>query len=104
MLDDLKLLLDIANDDSDDLLELLLRQACGPVLNYIGEESVPLELEYIVIDLACVRYRRLGNEGINTERIDVISTSFETNSLLPHMQALDAYLENKQNSRKVKFF
>ena len=66
MLEDLKLLLGILNNDKDEVLEVLIRQATFEVKNYTNREDVAT-LKDIILQIAIIKYNRLGTEGLQSE-------------------------------------
>jgi hypothetical protein len=77
MLEDLKALLDIAEEDysKDRKLTLLLKKAETQVLNYCNLSALPDALSGIVLDLAVVYYNRSGLEGLISQSQGGISAS-----------------------------
>lgn len=49
--------------EDDELLKELLEDAESYVLAYTGREVLPLVLEGIVLEMACVMYNRRGMQG-----------------------------------------
>ena len=76
-LDNIKLKLGITDDSEDNLLTVLLSDAMNYMMVYFNGQ-VPTELQFIAEDVAIKRYRRIGAEGIVTEKVDVLSTTYET--------------------------
>jgi hypothetical protein len=67
LLDDLKLMLDITGTDLDDKLTLIIKQSSNKLLARLPDvDDVPEDLEYIVLELAVMRFNRIGNEGMNS--------------------------------------
>ena len=62
-LEELRLRLEISNEEQDTLLTALLEDAEQYALGYTGRSVLPAALEGAVLELAILRYRRRGMEG-----------------------------------------
>ena len=102
-LDNIKLLLSLANDDSqDEILEVLLNNAVNTIKVYLGIDYVPRELEFVAEQMTVIKYRRLGAEGIETEKIDVLSTKYEKDDIKPFKEILTMYKANTLGGRRLR--
>ena len=102
-LDNIKLLLSLANDDSQDvILEVLLNNAVDTIKVYLGINNVPRELEFVAEQMTVIKYRRLGAEGIETEKIDVLSTKYEKDDIAPFKEILAMYKANTLGGRSLR--
>ena len=102
MLQEIKITLGQSSFDKDELLLSLISRSTKQVLNYIKEDSLPKELEYIVIELVIARYNRIGSEGLNSENSDGVSLSYNKNILDNFKSDLDRYIDNKISTFKNK--
>ena len=94
-LDNIKVLLSLTEDDSqDEILAILLTNASRMVCVYLGVDELPGPLDFVAEDMAVVKYRKLGAEGIRQEKIDVISTTYVVNDLDPYKAILNQYKDN----------
>ena len=94
-LNNIKVLLSLTEDDSqDEILAILLGNAASTICVYLGTEELPSNLEFVAEDMAVVKYRKLGAEGIKQEKIDVLSTTYITNDLDPYKAILNQYKDN----------
>ena len=84
VLENIKIKLSITDNEQDDLLEALCNDAynymyifldCGQK-NYMN--TVPVQLQFVLESVVIKRYRRIGAEGIVIEKIDVLSTTYES--------------------------
>ena len=75
---------DEVNEEEDALLEALCKDAydymyiffeCGQK-GYMN--TVPVQLQFVLESVVIKRYRRIGAEGIAIEKIDVLSTTYES--------------------------
>ena len=102
-LDNIKLLLSLANDDSqDEILEVLLNNAVNTIKVYLGIDNVPRELEFVAEQMTVIKFRRLGAEGIETEKIDVLSTKYEKDDIKPFKEILTMYKANTLGGRRLR--
>ena len=106
LLERIKLVLGIS--DRDELLTEILRLSAMPVLLYIKQDSIPTELEWIVVELSIARYNRLGAEGYTEEKNDNIQNRYEENTLDKYIPYLDKWIEANaeiiEEAPKVRFF
>lgn len=77
LLNRVKVLLGITNNDNEELLREIIEITKAKILSYIDEAELPNELEFILIELAIKRFNRIGSEGISSESIDGKSVSYE---------------------------
>lgn len=75
MLEDLKLLLGILNDQKDEVLELLIRQATFEVKSYTNRDDVA-NLKDLILQIAIIKYNRMGTEGLASESYSGSSYSY----------------------------
>lgn len=102
-LDNIKVLLSLTDDDSqDEILAVLLNNAANTVKLYLGIDEIPRELEFVAEQMAVIKYRRLGAEGIETEKIDVLSTKYEKNDIAPFKEILAMYKANTLGGRRLR--
>ena len=100
-LDNIKVILSLAEDDTqDELLSVLCTNAMNSINVYLGVSELPNELSFVVDELVVARYRKLGAEGIDTEKIDVLSTKYTADNLKPYYAILDEYKSNHGLSGK----
>lgn len=107
MLAKLKLLLGIASSDiaRDDLLNLLLDTAKGRLLLLIGADIIPASLEYIVVDVALVRFNRIGSEGLASHTVEGETQTFSDDDFSAYADDIQAYLATQGGSSpgRVRF-
>jgi hypothetical protein len=77
----------IEEDPQDDLLEALCKDAyqymciffdCDPKSTDKSKKYPPIQLQCVLENVVVKRYRKLGAEGISIEKIDVLSTTYES--------------------------
>lgn len=106
MLETLKMLLGLENDESrDELLNKLIDLATARLKLLIGGIEPPEELEHIIIELAVARFNKIGSEGLSSHSVEGESLSFTENEIAPFSAEIQAFLDGqKENTRgKVRF-
>ena len=102
-LDNVKVRLSLTDDSSqDELLTVLLNNAVSTIILYLGVEDIPDELTFIAEQMTVIKYRRIGAEGIDTEKIDVLSTKYIADDLKPFISMLDRYKDNNLGGRRLR--
>ena len=101
LLNRIKVLLGISSNDNEELLIEIVELTKSKILNYINEAELPLELEFVLIELAIQRYNRIGSEGVASESIDGKTTSYEDN-FESYRQYLDDYMSRNNTSKGFK--
>ena len=99
LLNRVKTLLQI--NDNDELIYEIIELTKSKILNYINEVELPLELEFVLVELTIQRYNRIGSEGIASESVDGKSVSYEDvfKSYKPY---LDDYISRSGKSKGYK--
>ena len=77
VLENIKIKLSITDKEQDTLLEVLCNDAYA-YMNVYLDGNVPVELQFVLEGVVIKRYRRIGAEGIAIEKIDVLSTTYES--------------------------
>lgn len=102
-IDNVKILLSLVDDDSqDELLAVLLSNAMNTIKLYLGVDTMPSELSFIAEQMTVVKYRRIGAEGIHTEKIDVLSTRYVEDDLKPFKELLIQYKSNNLGGHRLR--
>lgn len=100
-LERIKVILGLVDDESKDtLLTVLLENAINTIVVYLGVDTFPAQLNFIAEELTVSRYRKIGAEGISTEKIDEISTTYSVNDLARYKDVLNLYKDNNGLSGK----
>lgn len=104
LLERVKLILgiDIVDYSKDDVLNEFINNFSQAVNLYCNTTTLPLQLEYIVVECSISRYNRMGSEGLQSEGIDVISSTYVLDILEPYKPYMDAY-RSTNSLKKVKF-
>lgn len=101
-LDNIKILLSITDDSQDEILAILLMNASKMICVYLGIDELPSTLEFVAEDMAVMKYRKLGAEGVRQEKIDVLSTTYVTNDLNPFKDILNQYRDNSLGGKRLR--
>lgn len=104
-LDNIKILLGLENDEKDEVLTVLLTNAVSTINVYLGVTELPQELNFVAEQLAVIKFNKLGSEGIQTEKIDVLSTTYQSDELASFKAILDTYKANNNlaTTKRIKF-
>lgn len=77
MIEKIKLLLGLTNNDKDDLLNILIEQAIDEATLYTHNDSLD-ELGTSIIQMVVYKYNRLGSEGVESEGYSGVSFNYAT--------------------------
>ena len=92
------------DDSKDALLTILLENAISTICVFLGVNTFPDSLSFIAEELTVSRYNKIGAEGISTEKIGELSTTYSVNDLGRYKDILKMYKDNNGLSgKKVKF-
>ena len=102
MLEDLKLLLGISEEDKtlDPKLNLILSSTTSRLKALLGGQEPPENLEYIIIDVAVIRYNKIGSEGLSSHSVEGETLSFSDDDFAGYREDIQAYLDSQKNSKK----
>lgn len=78
MLEKIKLLLGMADDTSDDLLNTLIAMCKEEAYVYCNLEEYNSKLDNIVVSMVIEKYNRIGSEGTTSQSASGISASYES--------------------------
>ena len=78
MLDKIKLLLNIADDNSDDLLNTLISMCKEEAYVYCNLPEYNKKLDNIVVSMVIEKYNRIGSEGSKSQSASGISASYDS--------------------------
>lgn len=95
MLDKIKLLLNIVNDDKDDLIQTLISLCKDEAIDYCNLTEYNSKLDSAVIMMVIERYNRLGSEGLGSTTSSGIKEEYLSNYS-------DNIIRKLQKNRKVK--
>jgi hypothetical protein len=103
-IDNVKLLLNIADESSDDILELLISNCEQSINIYCGLTEFNTDLNFIVEELVIQRYSLLGTEGLSEESLGGNKVVFQQNTLDNYSVFLNAYKTDTATSTNSNRF
>lgn len=62
----------------------------------VNADSLPVSLEWILIEAVIARYNKIGSEGMKSEKIDIVTMQFHDEILQQYQSYFDEY--KRQNS------
>ena len=100
MLEKLKLMLDIPEEDADldKKLQLIIDSTKSRLKVKLNGNEVPEKLEYIVLEVAIVRFNRIGSEGMTINNVEGENKHFSSSDFTPYDAEISAYLESLQST------
>ena len=107
MIDNRKMMLGIAPDDTDcdEKLRLIAANTTARLKILLGGVEPPEELNHIVLAVSIIRFNKIGSEGMKSHTVEGESVQFSDDDFSGYMDEINAYLEiQSENSRgKVHF-
>ena len=92
LLNRIKVLLGITNNDNEELLREIIEITKSKILSYINEIEIPIELEFVLVELSIKRFNRIGSEGFTSETVDGKTMSYEESEFEGYKKYLDDYI------------
>ena len=104
MLDNLKMMLGISADDTDldSKLKLILSNTTARLKLLLGGIDPPDEMNHIVLDVAIMRFNRIGSEGLASHTVEGESLSFVDSDFDGFAGEIKAWLESQKESTRGK--
>ena len=107
MLENLKLMLGIEQDDtdSDEKLNLILANTTARLKLLLGGVEPPGEMQHVILDVAIMRFNRIGSEGLSSHTVEGESLTFADSDFNGFSDEIQAWLNAQTtNTRgKVRF-
>lgn len=107
MLHKLKIMLGISVNDADldSKLNVIVTTTRERLKLLLGGIEPPHSLDYIILEVAIMRFNRIGAEGMTSHSVDGESMAFSTNDFDEFADDIQAFLDSqKDNTRgKVRF-
>ena len=100
MLERIKLLLNVT--DQDVLLNELITLSNEKIAAYIGQDTCPVELDWVVVELVIQRFNRIGSEGLSSESVDGGANTYIDDELSPFYKFLDDYKAMQNGNINLK--
>lgn len=99
LLNRIKTLLQI--QDNDELIYEIVEITKEKILNYINQEELPKELEFVLVEMAISRFNKIGSEGFASESTDGKSISYE-DDFESYKTYLDDYIFRNNKNKGFK--
>lgn len=102
MLNDLKLMLgiDAFDDSQDDKLKLIIATATSRLKMLLGGIEPPESMDYIIREVAIIRFNRIGSEGLTSHSVEGESLSFADSDFDNYAGEIQAFLESQEDSKR----
>jgi len=97
MLEDLKLLLGIAESDTtlDAKLELIITNTTAGLTLLLGGLEIPDGMNFIILEVSVIRYNRIGSEGLTTHNVEGENQVFQSGDFDSFLDLIESYLNGK---------
>ena len=104
MLDNLKLMLGIAADDTDldEKLKLIISNTTARLKLLLAGIDVPEVMDHIILEVAIVRFNRIGSEGMASHSVEGASSNYADDDFKPYADEIQAYLDTQKSSARGK--
>ncbi len=102
MLDDFKMMLGIEDTDQDAKLNLILSNTTARLKLLLGGIDPPDEMNHIVLDVAIMRFNRIGSEGLSSHSQEGESLSFADHDFDGFANEIQAWLDSQKESTRGK--
>ena len=104
MLGDFKEMIGIDEEDTglDKKLNIILHNARMRLKNLLGGTNPPAELDYIILDVAVIRFNRIGSEGLDSHSVEGESLSFTDNDFEGFSADIQAWLNSHNGNTRGK--
>lgn len=104
MLDNLKLMLGITetDDDLDTKLRLIISNTTSRLKLLLGGIDPPEEMDHIILDVAIMRFNRIGSEGLSSHSVEGESLSFTDSDFNCFAGEIQAWLDSQKESTRGK--
>lgn len=102
MLETLESLIGIGDADSATEMKLLwmLDSATARLKLLLGGIEPPKELQHIIIEVAIIRFNRIGSEGMDSHTVAGESSSYSDNDFSGFMDEIEAFLDIQKETKR----
>lgn len=102
MLNDLKLMLgiDAADSSLDDKLKLIVSTVQARLQLLLGGIEPPESMDHIIMEVAIIRFNRIGSEGVTSHSVEGESMQYGDNDFAAYMDEIQAYLDSQKESAR----
>jgi hypothetical protein len=101
MLEKLKTMLGFEDSTQDKKLMLILDSVESRLRLLLGGTDPPDEMEHIIIEVAIIRFNRIGSEGLASHNVEGETQSY-ANDFASFMDEIEAYLQMQKDAKRGK--
>ena len=102
MLEDIKIILGIADNALDSQLNIIIANTKARMKMLLGGLDVPESLNYVVTEVSVKRFNRIGSEGITSHTVEGESLSFTDDDFAEFAGDIQTYLDSVAAAKKGK--
>ena len=104
MLDKLKLMLEISAEDTtlDEKLLLIISNTTSRLKLLLGGINPPATMDHIILEVAIIRFNRIGSEGMASHSVEGESYSFSDGDFDGFSDEIQAFLDTQKESTRGK--
>ena len=104
MLKQLKVMLGIAAEETglDEKLKLILNLVTARLQMLLGGIEPPESMEHIIVEVAIMRFNRIGSEGMTSHSVEGESNTFTDNDFSGFADEIQAFLDTQKDSKRGK--
>ena len=104
MLENLKLMLGFGADDGeqDEKLQLIIANTTARLKLMLGGIEPPEEMNHIILEVAIIRFNRIGSEGLSSHSVEGESLTFSDDDFSGFLDEIQAYLDSQKASTRGK--
>ena len=102
MLDEIKIILGIADNALDSQLNIIIANTQARLKMLLGGLDVPESLNYVVTEVSVKRFNRIGSEGITSHTVEGESLSFTDDDFAEFAGDIQTYLDSVAAAKKGK--
>ncbi|MEG1433821.1 phage head-tail connector protein [Eubacterium sp.] len=99
MLEKIKLLLGITDNDLDTKLTLIVDSVTARLKLLLGGLNPPSELDHIIIEVAIIRFNRIGSEGMSAQSVEGESNTYQDNDFSGFADEIEAFKASQNNTK-----
>lgn len=102
MLNSIKTLLgiDAADTSKDEMLKIIVESVLARLKLLLGGVDPPEAMEHIIIEVAIIRFNRIGSEGMASHTVEGESFSFVDSDFNGFADEIQAFLESQKESAR----
>jgi hypothetical protein len=102
MLNNLKLLLGITDNDRDATLKLIISTATARLKLLLGGIDPPESMEHIILEVSIIRFNRIGSEGMASHSVEGESITFSDDDFAGFADEIHAFLDSQTENKRGK--